>query len=145
VTLSAQDKSRLQVCGAVVGMRAESRNFGAPDNHLCAQRPKAGGDRLGDGSRVAERVSRSQSEPVERGRGRTVWIALVAGLCATLAKVAAAIVTGSPAMAAEASHSLADNANDIFLLVAYHTEANAQAGARSAMAARRTSGHYLQH
>jgi hypothetical protein len=40
------------------------------------------------------------------------------GLCVALAKTAAAIVTSSPAMAAEASHSLADTANDLFLLVA---------------------------
>jgi cation diffusion facilitator family transporter len=49
---------------------------------------------------------------------RTVWVALVAGFGVTLAKVAAAIVTGSAALAAEAAHSLADSANDLFLLVA---------------------------
>jgi cation diffusion facilitator family transporter len=49
---------------------------------------------------------------------RTVWVALVAGSGATLAKVFAALVTSSPALAAEASHSLADTANDLFLLVA---------------------------
>jgi len=35
-----------------------------------------------------------------------------------LAKVGVAIFTGSSAMAAEASHSLADTANDFFLFVA---------------------------
>ncbi len=50
--------------------------------------------------------------------GRTVWVALLAGRGVALAKVAAAIVTTSPALAAEASHSLADTANDVFLLVA---------------------------
>jgi cation diffusion facilitator family transporter len=49
---------------------------------------------------------------------RTVLIALVAGLGVALAKAGAAVFTGSPALAAEASHSLADTANDLFLLVA---------------------------
>jgi hypothetical protein len=34
---------------------------------------------------------------------RTVWVAFVAGVGVTLSKVGAAIVTSSPAMAAEAS------------------------------------------
>ena len=54
---------------------------------------------------------------------RTVWVSLVAGFGVTLAKVAAAVVTSSPAMAAEASHSLADTANDVFLLVAQRRSA----------------------
>jgi len=49
---------------------------------------------------------------------RTVAVALIAGLGVALATVAAAVVTGSPALAAEASHSVADTANDLFLLVA---------------------------
>jgi len=49
---------------------------------------------------------------------RTVLVALAAGLGVTLSKVGAAVFTGSSAMAAEASHSLADSANDLFLLVA---------------------------
>jgi cation diffusion facilitator family transporter len=49
---------------------------------------------------------------------RTVLVALLAGLAVALAKVAAAVISGSTAMAAEASHSLADTANDLFLLVA---------------------------
>jgi divalent metal cation (Fe/Co/Zn/Cd) transporter len=53
---------------------------------------------------------------------RTVLVALGAGLGAglgvALAKVGAAVVTGSSAMAAEASHSLADTANDLFLFIA---------------------------
>jgi len=39
---------------------------------------------------------------------RTVLVALGAGLGVALAKVGAAVFTGSSAMAAEASHSLAD-------------------------------------
>jgi divalent metal cation (Fe/Co/Zn/Cd) transporter len=48
---------------------------------------------------------------------RTVLVALGAGLGVALAKVGAAVFTGSP-MAAEASHSLSDTANDLFLFVA---------------------------
>ena len=49
---------------------------------------------------------------------RTVLVALGAGIGVTLAKVGAAVFTGSAALAAEAAHSLADNANDLFLFVA---------------------------
>jgi cation diffusion facilitator family transporter len=49
---------------------------------------------------------------------RTVLVALGAGIGVTLAKVAAAVFTGSTALAAEAAHSLADNANDLSLLIA---------------------------
>jgi hypothetical protein len=55
-----------------------------------------------------------------RGRGanesmRTVLVALGAELGVALAKAGAAAFTGSSALAAEASHSLADTANDLFL------------------------------
>jgi len=49
---------------------------------------------------------------------RTVLVALGSGIGVALAKVAVAVFTGSSAMAAEASHSLADTANDLFLFVA---------------------------
>ena len=49
---------------------------------------------------------------------RTVLVAVGAGVAVALAKVGAAVFTGSSAMAAEASHSLADTANDLFLFVA---------------------------
>jgi divalent metal cation (Fe/Co/Zn/Cd) transporter len=62
---------------------------------------------------------------------RTVLVALGAGLGAALAKVGAAVFTGSSAMAAEASHSLADTANDLFLFVAQRRGART-AGARTA-------------
>jgi cation diffusion facilitator family transporter len=55
---------------------------------------------------------------------RTVLVALGAGLAVALAKVGAAVFTGSPAMAAEASHSLADTANDLFLFVAQRRSAH---------------------
>jgi divalent metal cation (Fe/Co/Zn/Cd) transporter len=49
---------------------------------------------------------------------RTILVALGAGIGVALAKAAAAIVTGSPAMAAEAAHSIGDTANDSLLVVA---------------------------
>lgn len=49
---------------------------------------------------------------------RTVVVSLVAGFAVALTNLGAAVITGSSAMAAEASHSLADAANDLFLLVA---------------------------
>ncbi len=49
---------------------------------------------------------------------RTVLVALGAGLGVTLAKVGAAVITGSTALAAEAAHSLADNADDLSLFIA---------------------------
>jgi len=49
---------------------------------------------------------------------RTVVVSLGAGLGIALTKAAAAVITGSPAMAAEASHSLADTGNDLLLFVA---------------------------
>jgi cation diffusion facilitator family transporter len=59
---------------------------------------------------------------------RTVLVALGAGLAVALAKVGAAVITGSPAMAAEASHSLADTANDVFLFVAQRRSARHRDG-----------------
>jgi divalent metal cation (Fe/Co/Zn/Cd) transporter len=55
---------------------------------------------------------------VSTGRAKTVWVALAAGVLVTVAKVIASVVTSSPALAAEASHSLADNGDDLFLLIA---------------------------
>src|SRR5689334_13179899 len=49
---------------------------------------------------------------------RTVLVALGAGFGVALAKAGAAAFTGSSALAAEAAHSLADTANDLFLYVA---------------------------
>src|SRR6202012_5475268 len=57
---------------------------------------------------------------VSAGRAKTVWVALAAGVLITVAKVVASVITSSPALAAEASHSLADNGNDLFLLIAGH-------------------------
>jgi len=51
---------------------------------------------------------------------RTVLVATGADLGIALAKVFAAVFTGSSAVAAAASKSLADTANDVFLLLAHH-------------------------
>ena len=48
---------------------------------------------------------------------RTVLVALGAGIGVTLAKVGAAVFTGSTALAAEAAHSLADTGNDLALFI----------------------------
>jgi len=48
---------------------------------------------------------------------RTVVVSLGAGLGVALAKLGAAIFTGSTALAAEAAHSLADTSNDLSLFV----------------------------
>jgi len=48
---------------------------------------------------------------------RTVLVSLGAGLGVALAKLGAAIFTGSTALAAEAAHSLADTSNDLSLFV----------------------------
>jgi divalent metal cation (Fe/Co/Zn/Cd) transporter len=52
------------------------------------------------------------------GTRQTVVVAFAADLGIALSKTAAAIITGSAAMAAEASHSLADVLNGVFLLIA---------------------------
>ncbi|HUA49174.1 MAG TPA: cation diffusion facilitator family transporter [Solirubrobacteraceae bacterium] len=54
---------------------------------------------------------------------RTVLVALGAGVGVALAKAGAAVITGSSALAAEASHSLADTANDVFLFIAQRRSA----------------------
>lgn len=54
---------------------------------------------------------------------RTVWVALAADLGIGLAKAGAAVLTGSAAMAAEASHSFADVATGVILVVAQNRSA----------------------
>jgi len=49
---------------------------------------------------------------------RTVAVALVANLATALAKVLAALFTGSSAMWAEAFHAFADSGNQVLLLLA---------------------------
>jgi len=60
-----------------------------------------------------ERVVYSASQTT-----RTLLVALGADLGTAFAQVGAAVLTGSPAVAATASESVADTANDLFLLLA---------------------------
>lgn len=48
----------------------------------------------------------------------TVWLALAANALVASAKTAAAVLTGSASMVAEAAHSWADTGNEVFLVVA---------------------------
>jgi divalent metal cation (Fe/Co/Zn/Cd) transporter len=54
---------------------------------------------------------------------RTVVVALLANVGIVVAKLAAAIITGSAAMFAETVHSAADTGNSVLLLVAQHRSA----------------------
>jgi cation diffusion facilitator family transporter len=67
---------------------------------------------------TVEKASANGGRVMPNDSARTVLVSLGAGLGVALAKVGAAVFTGSSAMAAEASHSLADTANDLFLFVA---------------------------
>ena len=51
---------------------------------------------------------------------RVVVIALIGNLCITASKFAAAVLTGSAAMASEGVHSLADTTNELLLLYGLH-------------------------
>lgn len=65
-----------------------------------------------------------QPDPTERPSrpaapehaARAVWAALAANLVIMLAKAAVGVLSGSPAMYAEAAHSAADSLNELFLL-----------------------------
>ena len=48
---------------------------------------------------------------------RTVLIAIGANLVIAVAKIAAGLLSGSPAILAEGAHSVADTGNEVFLLV----------------------------
>src|SRR6516165_12659129 len=77
---------------------------------------------------AAQEIARRSREPLMpvpllRGPGgseslRTVLVALGANVLIAVAKSAAAVVTGSASLVAEAAHSWADSGNEIFLLVA---------------------------
>ena len=60
----------------------------------------------------------SESAGGGAGSVRTVVIAFTANLLVAIAKTAAAVMTGSASVLAEAAHSWADTGNEIFLLVA---------------------------
>lgn len=64
------------------------------------------------------------AEQAQESEGRlTVLLALAANLGIALAKVVAAIITGSASMAAEAGHSVADTFNEVLLLAALRRSA----------------------
>jgi cation diffusion facilitator family transporter len=65
------------------------------------------------GAMAARRTRSTQPESF-----RTVVLALAANLATALAKLAAALFTGSSAMLAEAFHGFADTGNEVLLLVA---------------------------
>ena len=77
---------------------------------------------------AAEGVARGSRElsmpaPLLRGPSasesvRTVLVAFGANVLVAVAKSAAAVVTGSASLVAEAAHSWADTGNEIFLLIA---------------------------
>jgi Cation efflux family len=71
-----------------------------------------------DRSSMTPPITRENGGHSADGSLRTVLVDLVAGLGVALAKAGASVFTGSSALAAEASHSLGDTANDLFLLVA---------------------------
>lgn len=53
----------------------------------------------------------------ERDSKKIIYIAIAANVAIAACKYAAAIVTGSPAMMAEAYHSTADTGNELLLLL----------------------------
>jgi Co/Zn/Cd efflux system component len=64
-----------------------------------------------------------RSVPLPRDAGEsesltTVVVAFVANVLIAIAKTAAAVLTGSASLTAEAAHSWADSGNEIFLLIA---------------------------
>ena len=68
-------------------------------------------------------MPRSRKQP--SGSLLTVVIALAANVLVALAKSAAALLTGSASMVAEAAHSWADSGNEVFLLIAERRSARA--------------------
>ena len=60
----------------------------------------------------------SPSSPGNTETVRTVVVALASNLAIAIAKVGAALITGSTAMMAEAAHALADTGNEALLIVA---------------------------
>ena len=67
-------------------------------------------------SRLPPRHSNAALRSAEQGETwRTIIIALVANLTIAAAKLIAGLLSGSPALLAEAGHSLADSLNEVFL------------------------------
>ena len=76
-----------------------------------------------DGATGPESSDVLQSVPLPREGGEsesktTVLVAFAANILIAVAKTAAAVLTGSASLVAEAAHSWADSGNEVFLLVA---------------------------
>jgi cation diffusion facilitator family transporter len=72
---------------------------------------------------LPQRRSATSLRRAAEGAGvRTVAIAFVANLVIALAKLIAGLVSGSTAMLAEAAHSAADSANEVFLFVGLYRD-----------------------
>ncbi len=65
-----------------------------------------------------EQAPAPAAEGVARGSRDLLMVALGANVLIAVAKTAAAVVTGSASLVAEAAHSWADSGNEIFLLIA---------------------------
>lgn len=89
-----------------------------PDRPLQGGPPGIGKTSVKGSSALLAFASEGGGRAVPDESTRTVLVSLGVGLGVALAKLGAAIVTGSTAMAAEATHSLADTGNDLFLFVA---------------------------
>jgi cation diffusion facilitator family transporter len=63
-------------------------------------------------------MAEANTSPEGREGVATVVVALVANLGVALAKIVAALLTGSSAMIAEAAHAFADSGNEVLLLIA---------------------------
>src|SRR6476620_695172 len=70
---------------------------------------------FGDSDELLSRMSQAQGASASR---TTILVAFAANLLVAVAKTAAATVTGSASILAEAAHSWADTGNEVFLLVA---------------------------
>lgn len=74
---------------------------------------------------AAAPAGEQRPEGAASGSLLTVLIALVANVLIALAKSAAALLTGSASMVAEAAHSWADAGNEVFLVIAERRSARA--------------------
>ncbi|WP_433479458.1 cation diffusion facilitator family transporter [Spirillospora sp. CA-142024] len=66
---------------------------------------------------AAQRGARENGDGPEHESALTVVLAFAANLGIAVAKIVAALITGSASMAAEAAHSVADTFNEVLLLV----------------------------
>src|SRR5262249_10896554 len=90
--------------------RAADPTFGGPEGASC----------FGPGGPIGRmrRMTQPRRRHLAGESATTVVVALAANLGIALAKLAAAIVTGSSAMLAESFHAMADTGNEVVLLIA---------------------------